>query len=49
MMCLRDGKQCYIHYDKETGFELRCRHYADLTKYAGVCPESFSKMKRRLK
>ena len=37
MKCLRDDKQCYIHHDPETGFEVRCRHF-DLTIYGGVCP-----------
>ncbi len=37
--CLKDGKRCYIQHDKETGFEISCRHYTDLTNYGGVCPE----------
>lgn len=35
--CLKDDKRCYIHHDKETGFEIRCRYF-DLTLTAGVCP-----------
>jgi hypothetical protein len=46
--CLKDGKQCYIHHDKETGFEVRCRHY-DLIGYAGVCPEVSEKFRGTVK
>jgi len=45
MKCLKDSKQCYIHHDKETGFELRCRHYHDLKEYGGSCPEIDEKLK----
>jgi hypothetical protein len=24
--CPIDNRRCYIHHDKDTGFELRCRH-----------------------
>ncbi len=40
MKCLKDAKNCYIHHDKETGFETYCRHY-ELTQYGGSCPESY--------
>lgn len=43
--CFKDGKQCYIEHDKETGFEKKCRHY-DLTQYAGVCPDANSYFSR---
>jgi hypothetical protein len=45
MKCLKDGKLCYIHHDKETRFELRCRHYTDLINHDGVCPDEKEKPK----
>ena len=44
MKCLKDNKNCYVHHDKETGFELRCRHY-DLVSIGGSCPELYEAQK----
>ena len=41
MKCLKnDGKECYMRRDPNTEKGVSCRHYPDLAKYGGFCPES---------
>jgi hypothetical protein len=40
-VCPKDNKYCYVHHDKETGYELDCRHY-NLINYGGCCPDLFN-------